>query len=365
MRHPSRVTTGALEIPAAVTPANVYQLISSWIADESPVLRLDWGGVRRVDRFAGAIAANALIGDLWDRPVEVTVGEDRYQWGVLARASLLFALAQRDHIRVLGGGSELALYLDMWRRLWVPGLGTNVRHHTQHISAGSHQPRLPGFEGENEDPSVYGRYHAGFVNAHLSQVSGVRTSRDNVRHWLTSILPGAKEGRGAKNGLAEVVDRTDKVLTELLENVYFHGSQRTERGQSIASKSLVQLSVTLGGGSESFNRLYLGVQDTGPGVVATARPKMPMAPRDDAELLQGLFSGDLSRVVPRRGAGLPEVLRIVRATPDAGLRMATKGLELEAAAQGEVVTRLREPSVIGTAVVVMLPLRELIPGGPN
>lgn len=340
-----------------LTLQQALALLRKWKTSPEDVIQVDWSNLRRAERFAGAVLANALLTDFSHRRFEIIAPLERYRWGVLARASLLFAIAQRNSecTRILNAGETDLRLLEPWKRTWTPGLGMPYYKHLQGPAAEANQGRFPSLDGEGEHPSVYGPYHAAFVNFHWNYDPGVRSSRDRIHHWLTHILPGARRaGKTLSQPANEFLRDTDRVLTELLENVNHHGLFREETGNRIPSRSLVQLSVTLGGGSESFNRMYLAIQDTGPGIIATARPKLRSAPKSDANLLRALFDGALQKEIGRRGFGLPEVASIISTRDDATLRVATGGLELTL--QGERIEIGEKEHVPGTAVVAMMPL---------
>ena len=320
----------------------------------------DWRPLRRVDRFAGALLSNALLTELAHRQITVYMPQRTYRWGMLARASLLFGLAQRDPrlTKLETQDENLIGFLDPWRRTWSPAVAVpRYRLAGKRIAAESNQTTFPSLHGLREHPSVYGRYHAAFVNVHRSQKSGVQSSRDRVRAWLMALLPGTRAKPPQNDPLLRFVEIADVLLTELLENVNEHAPFREAAGKRIPSKSLVQLSVTLGGGSESYNRLYIGVQDTGPGLISTARPKLGSeAPHDDEDLLEKLFRGGLRKIAPRRGHGLPAVHDIIKDTPGAELRVATGSLALEATrSNGLAVTAAGVP-VPGSTFVMKIPL---------
>jgi hypothetical protein len=297
----------------------------------SKKLRLDWHNLRHVEAPAASILSQALLEALF-------------------RSGLLFALANREGDTAVFG---MGVSYPRWKHSWLPGDLSSIRALFDPGAHESKQERL--FEPSGEEiPDIFGRYHAAFINPHRLPPSGSHEEIGNVmRPWLSEVLPNVW-GVAHRPVRERFLSDVNAVIEELLQNVREHASRRPD-GQP--SQSLVQLSVTLGGGSESFNRIYISVQDSGPGIVATARPKLRFSAASevaDEKFLTLLFAGELDSWNRGRGMGLPRVWRICQERGDSTLWVASR--ELRVLGKNQVLRERTEGFDIGgTVLVIMIP----------
>ena len=281
---------------------------------------LDLRGTDVVERSAGAVLSNALLGSLGDWPLEIFLDEPAPDW--VASSGLAFALANRSGETAINGVRR-AIVDPSWTREWRPG----------HVAPW--QAMTPTPTGElfspselretSELPDLLGPTFAAFVNPHLTRPTLQRHPLTTLLWpWLDRLVPKASvpiATRGSDGRRLWVAD-VGRVIDEVLGNIWEHA-----RSQSSAPiSSLVVVSVTRGGGERSTNRLHLCIQDTGPGIPATARPKIsaPIAATlTEAQLVSRLLEGTLAPWGRARGQGLPRVVEICR-TLRGTLRIATK-----------------------------------------
>jgi hypothetical protein len=281
-------------------------------------LRLDLRELNTIERGAGAVLSNALLGTLGDRPLKVVLEGNRGDW--IATSGLAFALANREGDTAIDVASEQQPWSD-WRRDWRPG---HIEPLRAMMPQGSGELFAPAELGETTAlPDLYGPTFAAFVNPHLT--------RPNLEHhplttllwpWLDRLLPSRQARASDPEERTRWVADVGEVVDEVLGNVCAHA--RRNDGRRVFS--LVQVSVTRGGGERSSNRLHLCVQDTGPGIPATARPKISAsaaAGMTEQQLVGRLLEGSLTPWGRGRGQGLPRVVEICRRLHGT-LRVATK-----------------------------------------
>lgn len=330
-------------------------------AKSSSQLSLDLKPVKRITRFAGALMANVLLGRLGEVRLNVSLPDETYRLGMLARSGLLFGLANHPHVTLDEAGA-LPSEMATWKQNWVPGSAPTPLYWTA-----SRQVRdqlslfQPADLGEGEYPNVFGPYSAAFINAHLAALGSVRDELSNrvIWPWLTRLIPTIQNQDKASEEVKQFVRDVGSLVDELLENVAEHASYQLEGRRRRPSSSLVQVSLTRGGRA-SFDRLYITVQDTGPGIERTARPKLEPHARNDlaaVDLIHGLFEGSIDSWPDRRGRGLPRVLHIYHRWGEEGrIDVATKQVRLSSVS-GEAVKSVQSNlDVPGTVVVLMLPL---------
>lgn len=307
-----------------------------------PTIRLDLNDYAAVERGAAAMLSCALAGSLGDRPLEVVAARDVHlDW--LDASGLAFALAHRPGPTQINSevGSE-------WGRDWSPGFGSPWSSMEYAPTPEALFP--PDAIGETAvRPDLSGPGFAAFVNPHLSRRRRGRHPVSTVLWpWLTSLI-GASRAPHAE-ARARLVPDIGRVVDEVVANV---GDHATADGPI---SSLVQVSITRGGGERSVNRLHIAVTDTGPGIAATARPRLPAADAAllDDELVLALLDGRLGPWGRARGQGLPRVTALCR-RHNARLRVATRETRV-ALDHGELSAESPGFGLRGTVVTVSIPL---------
>jgi hypothetical protein len=321
------------------------------------VLCLDLRDMDVVERTAGAILSNALLGSLGDGQLEVYLDEPARDW--IGTSGLAFALANRSGTTVING-TEHVKAAGPWTHEWRPG---HVEPLRAMLSPARAELFSPGELGETSTPpDLFGPTFAAFVNPHLTRPTTLQ------RHplttllwpWLDRLIPRAPGPSVASERRRLWVADVGRIVDEIVGNVCEHAGHRS--GARI--RSLVLVSVTRGGGARSTNRLHLCIQDTGPGIPATARPKMspPIAAAlSEAQLVGRLLEGTFAPWGRGRGQGLPRVVEICRER-EGILRVATK--TTRASVDGSAVNSA--VSVVptsfrldGTVVTLTLPVPRL------
>ncbi|KYF84243.1 hypothetical protein BE17_49410 [Sorangium cellulosum] len=340
---------------------NIDSFIKEVNAKADKRLVVDLQSTDKVERPAASILSAALLGSFAERALEVRLPERLDTKRRISWASLAFALANRPkeiETKIVGGEG---LDLTEWKRSWSPGTRSQFDRLFK-----SGELFLGGDLGESEDePTMYGRDHAAFVNPHRAPPAvGPTDVTSVVRPWLSTVLPSYLSRRsGSPHGPAFVQD-VGLLIDELLENVRDHALQRSE---GRPTQSLVHLSIARGGGASTredgtkvTHRLYLSVLDTGPGIAVTARPKLDLRPAEeggprDAEIIRDLLTGRHAGWGRARGLGLPRVWKRVRAWRDAELRIATNAERLRGR-DSEVEILRPGFDIRGTVIIFMVPL---------
>ncbi len=190
---------------------------------------------------------------------------------VLARYGLMFGLAHHSAPTSFVGETEAATsaagLLAEWRRPWTPG----TKQQWLHLFG----PTESHHHGSSE-PSVLGPQLAAFVNPHLVQrvPRGPRVSHV-VRPWLFDLLPRARHTTDRNPGM-EFTDDLGRAIDELVDNVGCHAV--ASRASARTVRSAVFLLLARGNSGDVRDRIYIVVLDTGPGILATARPKIDKTP---------------------------------------------------------------------------------------
>jgi hypothetical protein len=302
--------SGRTESPRSLKLASLDAYLGQWKSfRDQEGLHLDWSEVLQFETAAATVIANALLGSFGTIPIEVTAPTKTTVLQTPATAGVLFALANREGPTRLNGVSlSEADGLGRWRESFAP--------RARWIVEGMFGPEVdelqlfpPTAIGESgHRPSMFGRYHAVFANPHLSAPISNRTEVTRlVRPWLDRVLPQLRPSLAAPASVTPLRDDVGVVIDELIENVREHAT-RTSDGRPAQSLALVAVTR---GGSAAYNRLHLSVQDTGPGIVETARWKLGLLgaaeSRSDEELLLNLFDGQSLAWYRGRGLGLPAV----------------------------------------------------------
>jgi hypothetical protein len=313
-------------------------------------LYLDLSALAHLERPAGTILTNALVGTFGELPLRIALPASGSQtW--LSQSGLAFALANRSGPTTLEGIDHPDELLAPWRQYWLPGAELTEE------PAGEQPLFDPAEIGETEnEPDVTGSHYAAFVDPH-------RSSRDVGSHplntfvwpWLDRLLPHHRP-RHDRSGQRRrtLIEDIGHFVDETVRNIAQHAATSMPD-----VRSLLQVSVTRGGGTRSFDRIYVTVQDTGPGITSTARRKIDPVIRatiDDRQLLFKLFDGSLPPWGRGRGMGLPKV-REICATHSGTLHVATQLTRLRAQrGRPRMVAWTNGVLLHGSVVVLMLPL---------
>lgn len=317
-------------------------------------LRLDLRELDTIERGPGAILSNALLGSLGDCPLEVFLDGATRDW--MTTSGLAFALANRQGDTVIVSGSRHPASWSDWRRDWRPGHTEPLR---SMMPTASQELFAPEELGETSAlPDRFGASFAAFVNPHLTQPRLQRHPLTTLLWpWLDKLLPSGHDRAAAREVRAQWIADVGGIIDEVLCNVCEHA--QCDDGCRLFS--LVQVSATRGGGQRSSNRLHLCVQDTGPGIPATARPKISasvVAEMSEQQLVGRLLEGTLQPWGRGRGQGLPRVTDTCRRLHGT-LRLATKTtraiVETHSANQA-VRTSQVGFRLDGTVVTVTLPV---------
>jgi hypothetical protein len=342
--HPtSRLNVGAVEDVLG-------GLWTQWEAGKGLVL--DLRDIDAVERAAGGVLANALAGTLGSASLHLRVSDEQVSW--LTAAGITFALANRPGPTVVDGKQADTFDWSDWLYDWR--LSTAPTTDEMAVSPSS-ELFAPEIVGETAlRPDLFGPGFAAFVNPHLSTPrSGPHPVSTVLWPWLDRLLRQVGLDALDRPAREEIIADIGGLVDETVINISDHAAPA---GPDVLS--LVQLSVTRGGGSRSSNRLHLCIQDTGPGIVATARPKAMGRAQglDDAQLIEALLEGSLAPWGRGRGQGLPRVVDICR-TRNATLRIFTKNSRAVfegSQSESRPLSSYAPFSLDGTVVALTVPL---------
>jgi hypothetical protein len=341
----------------------VDDLLANWEgnlrAEPDRPLVLDLAELSQLERVAGLTLSCALLGSLGDAALILKLPpEPHLDW--LLASGLAFAVANRSGRTALESESSSPPDLRVWKKAWTPGTvaawkGTQVDAADPRAKA-TGTLFAPSSVGEPETvPDLYGPTFAAFVDPHLTRAE----THDHplstvVWPWLDRLLPRRPPTWHTKELRRRFIGDVGELLSEVVLNIAEHAAGR---GAS-RLRSLVQVSVTRGGRG-SFDRLYLSVQDIGPGIAATARPKVDPTLRAtlaDHQLVFKLVDGSLPPWGRARGMGLPRVLSICQ-RHNGSLHVATKTTRLRGGQDANrLVSGPASFCLDGTLVALMLPL---------
>lgn len=296
---------------------------------EAPLLDL---ATAELSQPEAVLLSAALLGSCTKGPLQVALPAEQDRRQQMTHAGLLFALANRPGaIRFV---DKNAPSLQGWRRSFSIG------------SRDYESLYQPTTAERTDEASLFGSSYACFVNPHLSVPRFTETHVTALlRPWIYRLLPDASED--AQSFVRDV----GAIIDDLLANVDQHAAQQAS-GQP--SQSLLTAQVQRG---QEQDLLFLSVIDNGPGILRTARPKLPALQRlEDAQLLRDLFQGTHAGWGRQRGLGLPDVWKRVQRIPDATLLVATQEQCLEGR-QRLLYSRGSAVKLAGTAITLCLPLR--------
>jgi hypothetical protein len=341
-------------MPSVINAANVESVLEMWRREADrggEPLRIDLAKVGSVERLAGGVLSTALLGSLGDAAVQVELpsGHRRAEW--LWASGLAFALANRLGPTYLSGTSA-ADHTDLraWRERWRPGMEETWR---EMLAVSQVSLFSPAEIGESSlAPDLFGPTYAAFVDPHLNQLEddGQHPITTVVWPWLDRLLPGKLNGE-SPNARRGFIRDVGEFVTETLLNVADHAVGYEQR----RVRSLAQVAVTTGGHGA---KLYLSVQDTGPGILTTARPKLAdtlWANAADEALMTDLLEGKLPPWGRGRGIGLPEVTATARKRRGQ-MTIATGRTRCRFGPAGAIVATTGGFDLHGSVVAVMFPI---------
>ena len=299
-----------ISAPTRIEATNVDAFVSlmtdAYDKDRERPLSIDMSNVEAISRPAGAVLVNALLTELAQATIAL-VEPARSPVEKLTYSGLGFAFAHREGRTQFQRLTEKDLFFDRWKIPWTPAKQT--------ASVQTNDDRATS-EPDAEDPSFIFRAHAAFVNPHATSRRHFR--RDipyRVQGWLQHVLPLRAMGI-VQAGLPSFVEELQSLIYEVVDNVAEHAWPQN----SPEPVSLVQISVARGGERDTRDRIWLIVLDTGPGIAATAAPKINEPGLPPQDLLQGLLDGRFLQSKHRaRGLGLPRVARICKNWRDSHL----------------------------------------------
>lgn len=335
-----------------------------------PVLDLDldtpWRSASpkaHVDQLTAVLLASLLLSPA-ARDVDVRVRLPHSQRALhqLARGGLLFALANRDEARTkvhftTGTENQLPLFdvtgmlreLEPWRRNWRPA--DRAFRRAMHATAATRPLEID--ERLSGATSVIGTNFVTFINPHKSSATGIQRelTANLAVPWLAQML----HGDANRQMLADVAE----ILDETLANINEHAFSAATPHKS----SAVQLYVTETHTRGQSHTVHLLVLDTGMGIPASLRPKIPhLADSDDEEVLE--FSVSRSRqdryYGRARGNALPDLCDM--AVRNQGkLTIATSGRAQQSTLltvdpEGTKVETLAATPIAGTIVLATIPV---------
>lgn len=329
-------------------------LTKRYEAERGRALELDWAQLApALERSVwSGMLVNTLLYRLGEAPLKLNL-PNRAALDCALSAGLAFALANRAGTIELDGFSEAPALLcsSAWRRNWTPatrsawvgllgespaGLGANGNGHNGHRD-------IEGVE------QLFSGNRAMFVNPHRSRRSGSSESAfPLISRWLSATMIQYKDDDEARVWRAKVLAAVRVLLDELIQNVRGHATSR--RGDPVFS--LVKIEISDG----DSPRAQIVVQDTGPGIVATLKPKLKDDEMPEEELMVELFRGTLPSWHRARNIGLPKVWRTCRQL-GAELTLASGSVRLSGPVGDEdFESRLGEFEAPGVVVNIDLPL---------
>lgn len=260
---------------------------------------LDMRGVHRVDRQAGWMLTAGL---LRAKPAQLRVHPPRRRaTEILDQSGLSFAFAHGIRPDFVGTGPD---NLDRWQTSWTYRRGPlQLGLFPEHEDGPGRQ--LPMFRRRlvpkvDEESRV-----VAFVNPHIGSRPGEPLSVARAMgQWVRGLPKLARARPSFMRLLTQIID-------ELVWNVGDHAGPN--------AKSTILVNSSRGNSNSCRYRVHIAVIDDGPGIVETARPKVP-AIKDSNAILEALLRGG---AFPNsgRGHGLPSVVRAVGEAPEGTLRV--------------------------------------------
>jgi hypothetical protein len=349
------------------------QLESNFELEPTAPIELHWDDITPApsdDAIAASQVIDCLLGPLRAAVLKLQLPDHEASWAAVERCALPFALANRSgETRVTPDSAKARLGNIAWRRSWTPGtrsawVGLLGESPTGLAEAGKAWAQRIGRSLDSADDvadhlvhestngGLYGQDHAIFVNPHRARrPHGSEHVVPLMSLWLGRYMQD--------HGLEDVDVREDFLeavrvwVDELVQNVRGHATGHS--GPAVTS--FVRAEVLSDTGDEG-PRLLLAVQDTGPGIPQTARPKLSDSRSDlsDQDLVAQLLQGNLGPWHRARGIGLPNVTDACR-RHGASLAILSGGVRVTIDPGREEPERHPDAhGVSGTAVIVTVPL---------
>jgi hypothetical protein len=332
--------------PTRIQASNVEEFVGTmtrtYDEDRDRPLLINMENLDAISRPAGALLVNVLLTELAHATIEL-VEPTRSPIEKLTHSGLGFAFAQRTGRTTFRKLTATDLQYERWRLPWTPAKPT--------ATIQSDDRSLAAVEPDADEPAVFFRAHAAFVNPHAtSRRNHRREIPYRVQSWLQSILPPRACGI-AQPGRSSFIEELQALIYELVDNVAEHA---WPVGQP-APISLVQVSVARGNEKDTRDRIWVIVLDTGPGIATTATPKIDGPSLKPRDLLEGLVNGRFLQSAHRaRGLGLPRVAKICRNWRDSQLSILSDDLRVNVENNAlHVSTSGRK--VRGTVIVARFP----------
>lgn len=285
----------------------------------SPV-DLDWDRLSTL--FAQSawigVVVNSLLRGFGDVNLKVDLPDEAEALEPALGAGLPFAFVNRSGEVEIDGSEEASELLcsSVWRRSWTPAtrsawvglLGESPPGLSPAATEGNGDGNGSGHSTADAIGRLFGASHAMFVNPHRSRRFGSSESVfPLISRWLSKETAGVngEEATGTGPPRDKLLTAVRILLDELIQNVRGHATDR--------SGSPVFCLVKVATETETEEPCaWISVQDTGPGILATLKPKLEDGGRPDKELLSELLRGELQPWQAARGIGLPKVWRTCR-----------------------------------------------------
>jgi hypothetical protein len=310
---------------------------------------------------ASALLVNVLLESHGDVNFRLELPEEEPALDLALRAGLAFALANRHGKVEIEGPEEASILLrsPTWRRSWTPATRPAWVQLLGPSPDGLGPPALGNGNGNGNGHSevpdfnhLFGDGRAMFINPHRSRRSGSAESVfPLVSRWLNHTAKDLRHeeepDEKAAVWLSDLLNSVRILLDELIQNVRGHATDR----RSDPVFSLVKVEID---NEEERPAVAITVQDTGPGIVSTLKPKL-RGERADTDLMVELFEGELPLWQSARGIGLPKVWKTCLKM-EAELTVATGRLRLSGLAGSEPSCDEGEFDSPGVVVAVRLPL---------
>jgi signal transduction histidine kinase len=217
--------------------------------------------------------------------------------------------------------------LSPWCMPWTPGRNSIWRHLFDDSHGGA--------------PGMFSTDRAAFVDPHEAGDSAVD------HHPLADLLGRWVTVQASLDAVQFAAQREDirRVATELVRNVAEHAVRPHGRPDTCLALATI-----------ADAHLTFSVADAGPGIAATARPKLiESAGADDVDLTWTLFTRKAQLIGAARNRGLPQLMEIVGHWPAAKVRVTSGGADLSLTATGASAAPV-VPALLGTVVTFVAPV---------
>lgn len=300
------------------------------------------GSRMRISSTWGSVLTNLLLGLHPGTELRVSLPTNHGVLLQLARAGVVFAIAQHPHCTVLGATDRFTKDLDRWREDWQPAdpAQTSFFDDDNWASPEEVEPRFLAFLNPDRSPMATG--DADRTNA--------------IAPWLHALT---RRVLTDPVGRDQLLSDVSMAVNELAENIVYH-AKLIDR-----DSCYVFVYATKGPSGDSANRLSIVAHDTGIGIDATLDPVFDSHETvDAASRVAAPFNGQMPRYGRDRGKGLARVISMARRRGGASVFAATSlsedptgAIVLSGRQRGEFVPkRVANLPIKGTIVSVSFKL---------